>query len=278
MYLQYSRLAFVLEAMKTIIFFLLVPIFLGFSCSENVKKLGVSTQVIQLDSNQVILFDTLKLFDSARSRQIPIALYSQKNNGDVMQPVLIFSHGYGQNNGQSYLKYSYLMNFFALRGYYVVSIQHENFGDPLLAYKGDIQKLRLPVWERGCENINFILEYLAKKENLDLNKLTLVGHSNGGDMSALFVEQNPGRVHQLILLDNLRKQIPAHINTAVLNLRAIDTKADPGVLKNAYLKSVENHSLVHLKYTKHAEMDDKSNGEQREEIMQSIIKFISRNP
>jgi predicted dienelactone hydrolase len=57
--------------------------------------------------------DTLTLFDPSRGRKIPVAVYKTT----VKHPrLVIFSHGYGMNRGDSYL---------ASKGYFVVSIQHE---------------------------------------------------------------------------------------------------------------------------------------------------------
>jgi predicted esterase len=43
---------------------------------------------------------------------------------------------------------------------------------------------RKPTWERGVQNILFTIAELKKnKPNLNLEKVILIGHSNGGDIS-----------------------------------------------------------------------------------------------
>jgi len=72
-------------------------------------------------NNQTYTFelDTLTLFDQSRNREIPVAFYIPKIDSPR---VVIFSHGYGQNNGSSYLHYSYLTEYLASKGYFVASI------------------------------------------------------------------------------------------------------------------------------------------------------------
>lgn len=92
--------------------------------------------VIQCSTNKQILskkrentkfkLDTLTLFDQNRNRAIPIAIYQPKNLHKSNKIPIIFSHGYGENNGKDYLNaYTYLTEFLASKGYFVISIQHE---------------------------------------------------------------------------------------------------------------------------------------------------------
>jgi len=84
-----------------------------------------------------VSLDTLKLYDQARQREIPIATYRPKNiNQTDKWKIVIFSHGYGQNKGGDYLAYSYLTDYLASKGYFVVSIQHELPTDNLIPSTG----------------------------------------------------------------------------------------------------------------------------------------------
>ena len=79
--------------------------------------------------------DTLSLFDSLRNCKIPIAIYKPlQNHKKESQKIIIFSHGYGQNKGGD-MAYSYLTNNLALKGYFVVSIQHELPTESIASYK-----------------------------------------------------------------------------------------------------------------------------------------------
>lgn len=150
--------------------------------------------------------DTLTLFDQSRNREIPIAIYKPK----VVKPkIVIFSHGYGQNRGDSYLAYSYLTDYLATKGYFVVSIQHELTTDSLIPSTGVPQIVRRPFWERGVDNILFVMNELKKTNpGLDFKHITLIGHSNGADMTALFPQKYPGIVEKIITLDNRRMLLP----------------------------------------------------------------------
>ncbi|HRH45863.1 MAG TPA: hypothetical protein PKY82_29745, partial [Pyrinomonadaceae bacterium] len=67
--------------------------------------------------------EKVEFFDMARSRKIPVALYLPKNTKQTKKmPLVIFSHGYGQNSPDSYLAYSYLTENLAKNGYFVASI------------------------------------------------------------------------------------------------------------------------------------------------------------
>lgn len=99
---------------------------------------------------------TTCLFDAARNRVIPIAVY-QPSQVNSKTKVIVFSHGYDANkNDKSNQSYSYLTGFLAEKGFYVISVQHELPDDPLWAMEGDFMQTRMPNWERGVANIFFI--------------------------------------------------------------------------------------------------------------------------
>jgi pimeloyl-ACP methyl ester carboxylesterase len=64
------------------------------------------------------------------------------------------------------------------------------------------------------------------------NHLTLVGHSNGGDVLMYLAKQHPEIVSKVITLDNLRVPFVPHEGMKILSFRSKDPnfKADPGVL------------------------------------------------
>ena len=100
-------------------------------------------------------------FDSVRNRKIPIEIYKPKVDQLIVnQKVVFFSHGYGFNRGDSYLGYSYIGEYLASKGYFVVSIQHEQKGDDSLAMSGNLQELRKPNWLKGVQNIKLVLNQI----------------------------------------------------------------------------------------------------------------------
>lgn len=220
--------------------------------------------------------DTLKWFDYSRQREIPIAIYQPtpgaKKGG---QDVVVFSHGYGQNKGGDYLAYSYLTEFLASKGYFVVSIQHELATDSLLPLTGNPQILRRPFWERGADNILFVINELKQTHaDLNFNRITLIGHSNGGDMTALFPQKYPNVVDKLITLDNRRMALPKTHKPQIYSIRSSDQPADEGVLPTEREVKMFGMKIIKLASTTHNEMDDNANDEQRKEIQNHILKFL----
>lgn len=104
---------------------------------------------------------TVNLYDAQRERIVPIAIYEPKHV-NKHTPVIIFNHGYGQNIPDSYISYSCLTKPLAMKGYYVISIQHELPNDLPLAMSGNFMETRMPNWERGVENILFTIKEFRK--------------------------------------------------------------------------------------------------------------------
>jgi len=220
--------------------------------------------------------DTLKLFDQARQREIPIAIYKLKNNKNHKQKIIIFSHGYGHNKGGANLEYSFLTNYLAEKGYFVISIQHELSTDSLLPLTGNPQLLRRPFWERGADNILFVInETKIANPDLDFKHITLIGHSNGGDMTALFPQKYPNIVDKIITLDNRRMPLPRTNQPKVYSLRSSDQVADEGVLPTIEEQKKFSIKIIKLPNTIHNDMTDNANTIQRQEIRKYILTFLT---
>ncbi len=213
------------------------------------------------------------LFDAARQRQIPVAVYSPQDEGGC--GVVIFSHGYGVNKGGDFKKYSHITRRLAQAGYFVISVQHELPTDDLLSMKGDLFKTRLPNWERGVENILFVMgEFKKSKPNTDWKNVSLMGHSNGGDMSMLFAQKHPEMIARAISLDNRRMPLPRMKAPKIRTLRGCDYPADEGVLPSDEDQKEFGIKVAFLKNIKHSEMDDKASEEQSEAINGLLLKFL----
>src|SRR5579859_4920623 len=137
-------------------------------------------------SKWAIRHETLNLYDTARQRPVSVDLAVRRDyeikadDGFWKLPIAIISNGNTVRNTE----YSFLANVLAARGYLVASIQQDNPSDPPL-----MTRIGMPyVGRRGiymrCEaNILFVLGELQKRQpHADYNHLTLVGHSNGGDV------------------------------------------------------------------------------------------------
>lgn len=242
------------------------------SCTSNKKA---TTQV----SNTIydIKLDSLELFDKSRNRKIPVALYypSLAKKTDKQQ-VIIFSHGYGENKGGDNKIYSYLTENLASKGYFVISIQHELPNDDLLAMDGDLKITRRPNWERGCENILFVINVFKKTNpELDFKHLTLIGHSNGGDMTALFATEYPKLADKIITMDNRRMPLPRVHHPQVYTLRSSNYPADEYVLPNEQ-EQQKFGIIVQPTPIEHRDMDNDATAEQRKIINTYIEAYVSK--
>lgn len=256
--------------MKILIYILLLAILA--SCSTVGRTPHINT-------TYSVKLDTLKLFDEARQREVPIAIYKPKTDKKIeRQKVILFSHSYGQNKGGDNLAYSYLTEYLASGGYFVVSIQHELSKDSLIPLTGISQIVRRPFWQRGADNIMFVIKKLKKSNpELDFKHITLIGHSNGADMTALFPQKYPNIVYKIITLDNRRMALPKTKNVKVYSIRSSDQKADEGVLPTVEEQKKFGIKIITLKNTIHNDMDDKANDEQRKEIRKYVMTFLKNN-
>ena len=237
-----------------------------------------SSAVTQIAVSEVheMRVDTLRLWDAARRRAIPVALFHPATQ--TRTPVVVMSHGYGANQGDRYLMYQYLTRFLAEKGYAVVSIQHELPTDDLIPTTGTPQVVRRPFWERGAENIRFVLKELPHlMPNADLGNVTLIGHSNGGDMSVLLAHQSPALVRRVISLDSRRMPFPLQKQPRLFSLRSSDQQADEGVLPNVEAQQKYGIQLVELPNVQHNDMDDSGTPAQHAVIQGYVLRFLKTN-
>jgi predicted esterase len=237
------------------------------------KQTGTDNPTNQTYSVKI---DSINLFDNSRNRKIPVAFYTPNTDKAIKnQQVIIFSHGYGKNEGGANLCYSYLTENLASKGYFVVSIQHELPTDELLAMEGDLQITRRPNWERGVENIHYVLSELKKTNpDLDYKHMTLIGHSNGGDMTVLFAHKYPDLVFRIISMDNRRMPLPKVSIPKIYTLRSNDYPADEGVLPTK--QEQEKYEItVQFIPINHSNMDNDATTEERKIINNYIEKYLN---
>src|SRR5258707_8525046 len=191
-------------------------------------------------SKWAIRHETLTFYDASRDNR-PVAVdiavrrdkEMQANAGMIKLPVAILNHG----NTVKFTEYSFLANVFAARGYMTISIQHDLPTDaPMVTKVGEVYVGRLPQIQRGVANIKFAVEEMRKIEpNADYDKLTMVGHSMGGDISMYFAKQYPEEIKKVVTLDNLRVPFLTEGKFKILSFRSKDNvfKPDPGVVPDA---------------------------------------------
>ena len=233
-------------------------------------------------SKWAIRHQTLDLFDATRQRPVSVDLAvrrdyeMQASEGTRTLPVALISNGNTVKNTE----YSFLENVLAARGYLVASIQQDLPSDPPLVTKVGMPYVgRLDVYKRGEANILFVVDELKKIEpNANYDHLTLVGHSNGGDIAMYTAKEHPGLVSKVITLDNLRVPFVHSDKMKILSFRSNDPnfKTDPGVLPTPEQAKAEGIDIVRTPF-QHTWMSDRGPEEARDEIQATLDKFLGES-
>jgi hypothetical protein len=231
-------------------------------------------------SKWLIRHETLSFYDATRDRPVDVDIAirrdkeMQANAGMLTLPVAIVNHG----NTVKYTEYSFLANVLAARGYMAVSIQHDLPRDaPLVTKVGELYVGRLPVYERGIANIEFAITQMKKiQPHADYGHLTMVGHSNGGDIAMYFAKLHPDEVKKLVTLDNLRVPFMTDGRFKILSFRSKDPnfKADPGVVPDDDQCEQSGITVVQTGY-QHTDMSDRGPEKVKESIQNTLNKFLS---
>ncbi len=191
-------------------------------------------------------------------------------------PVAILNHGNTVKNTE----YSFLANILAARGYMVVSIQHDLDSDePMVTKVGEEYVGRRPQYNRGIANILFAIDELKKVQpNADYKHLTMVGHSNGGDISMYFAKLHPDMIKKVITLDNLRVPFVTDGKFKILSFRSKDPnfKTDPGVVPDDSVAAKAGITVVRTNY-QHTDMSDRGPDEVKSTIGGILNKFLDEN-
>ena len=234
----------------------------------------------QIVFERALRHETITFYDASRDNR-PVAVditvrrdkELQANAGMIKLPVAILNHG----NTVKFTEYSFLANVFAARGYMVASIQHDLATDaPLVTKVGELYVGRLPQYRRGIANIRFAIDELKKVQpNADYDHLTMVGHSNGGDISMYFAKLHPDQIKRVVTLDNLRVPFLTDGRFKILSFRSKDPvfKADPGVIPDEETCDKAGITVVHTTF-QHNDMRDTGPDEVRASIQGMLDKFL----
>src|SRR6202795_2220215 len=231
-------------------------------------------------SKWAIRHETLTFNDPARDNR-PVAVdiavrrdkEMQANAGMITLPVAILNHG----NTVKFSEYSFLANVFAARGYLAVSIQHDLPTDaPMVTKVGELYVGRLPQYQRGIANIRFAVEEMQKVQpNADYDHLTMVGHSNGGDISVYFAKMYPDQIKKVVTLDNLRGPFMPDGRLKILFFLSKDPrfKTDPGVVPPEEVREKSGITVVQTRY-QHTDMRDRGPDDIKSTIDGVLDKFL----
>ena len=231
-------------------------------------------------SKWAIHHKTLTFIDPVRSdRTVSVDLAIRRDRemeamGDMIDlPVAILSHGNTVKNTE----YSFITNLFAARGYMVVSIQHDlETDDPMVTKQGEEYVGRRMQYNRGIFNIKFAIENLGKVyPNADYKHLTLIGHSNGGDISMYFAKLHPELVKKVVTLDNLRVPFLTDGKIKILSFRSKDPvfKTDPGVVPDDETCTKAGITVVKTDF-QHTDLSDRGPDNVKASIEAKLQDFL----
>lgn len=230
-------------------------------------------------SKLAIRHQTLSLYDAARQRPVSVDVavrrdYEMKaNNGFSKLPIAIISNGNTVKNTE----YSFLADVLAARGYLVASIQQDLPTDPPLMTRVGMPYVgRRQVYMRCEANILFVLGELQKLQpHAEYDHLTLVGHSNGGDVSMYVAHQHPELVSKVITLDNLRVPFVISNKMKILSFRSEDPnfKTDPGVLPTPSQARTDGINIIDTGAL-HTQLSDRGPDSVKEKIQATLDKFL----
>src|SRR3954451_14628292 len=231
-------------------------------------------------SKWAIRHETLAFYDASRGNrpvEVDVAVRwdreMQANAGMIILPVAILNHG----NTVKFTEYSFLANVFAARGYMVVSIQHDLPTDaPMVTKVGELYVGRQPQYLRGIANIRFAIEEMHKVQpNADYDHLTMVGHSNGGDISMYFAKLYPDQVRKIVTLDNLRVPFMTGGTFKILSFRSNDPqfKTDLGVMPPEEVREKSGIQVVQTGF-QHTDMSDRGPDNVKSTIRGRLDDFL----
>lgn len=232
-------------------------------------------------SKWAIRHETITFYDASRdNRPVPVDIAirrdkeMQANAGMITMPVAVINHGNTVKNTE----YGFLANIFAARGYLVVSPQHDLPTDPPMVTKpGELYVGRLPQILRGVANIHLAMQEMKKVQpNADYSRVTMVGHSMGGDITMYFAKQYPDEVKKVVTLDNLRVPFVTAGKFKILSFRSRDPqfKTDPGVIPTDEECEKAGIQVVKTDF-QHNDMRDTGPDDAKNSIQGMLDKFLS---
>ena len=224
--------------------------------------------------------ETVTFHDPARdNRPVPVDIAvrwdkeMQANAGLIKLPVAVLNHG----NTVKHTEYSFLANVFAWRGYLAISPQHDLPTDPPMVTKvGELYVGRLPQIQRGVANIHFAIHEMKKVQpNADYKRVTMVGHSMGGDITMYFAEQYPDEIKKVVTLDNLRVPFLTEGKFKILSFRSKDPqfKTDPDVIPSEEQRENAGITVVQTTF-QHNDMRDTGPDTAKRSIQTVLDRFL----
>lgn len=218
---------------------------------------------------------SMVIVDSTRDRSIPIEVVLPQNSDRCTTTEQCNVAFISAGNRVPFTKYSFVGEMLNDRGYMTIYVDHELPSDPPLSKTGDLYKTRIENWTRGAQTLNVLQHELASRfPAYDFNKLTLVGHSNGGDISTWLSNENKNYVSQLITLDHKRVTLPKSESIRVLSIRATEYPTKEGVLPTESEQKQYGSCVVEIPDSKHMDLSDYGSNLAKQSTNDIMIGFL----
>ena len=240
-------------------------------------KLALLTLLITLSPSIIAKQPVSTIYDQERERSIPFSLNlpNKKSNCTAKNqcPVAIINAGYGISHD----KYQFISEQFNQLGYLTIAVGHELPTDPPLSVSGNLYETRSENWQRGANTLKFIRKYFSDSlPNYDFDNLTLIGHSNGGDISAWLANEKVDYINTMITLDHRRVPLPRNKEIKVFSIRASDFPADTGVLYTEEESKELPVCVTTIENAKHNDIHDDGPKWLKGKINLLITQFINQ--
>lgn len=215
------------------------------------------------------------IVDSTRDRSIPLEVVLPQDSDSCTTKEQCDVAFISAGNRVPFTKYSFVGEMLNDRGYMTIYVDHELPSDPPLSKTGDLYKTRIENWTRGAQTLNVLQYELASRfPAYDFDKLTLVGHSNGGDISTWLSNENKSYVSQLITLDHKRVTLPKSENIRVLSIRATEYPTKEGVLPTESEQKQYGSCVVEIPDSKHMDLSDYGSNLAKQSTNDIMIGFL----
>ncbi|MEZ8231054.1 alpha/beta hydrolase [Vibrio splendidus] len=218
---------------------------------------------------------SMVIVDSTRDRSISLEVVLPQDSDSCTTKEQCDVAFISAGNRVPFTKYSFVGEMLNDRGYMTIYVDHELPSDPPLSKTGDLYKTRIENWTRGAQTLNVLQYELASRfPAYDFDKLTLVGHSNGGDISTWLSNENKSYVSQLITLDHKRVTLPKSENIRVLSIRATEYPTKEGVLPTESEQKQYGSCVVEIPDSKHMDLSDYGSNLAKQSTNDIMIGFL----
>jgi hypothetical protein len=220
--------------------------------------------------------EQLALHDTSRGRDVPVELTISRRAElkalfGFKPRVAIVNHGNTVKNTE----YGFVGDVLATQGYLVACIQHDLPGDPPLSMQGFPFVGRLPSYQRAEKNILFAIGEIKKRyPDPDFRTVTMLGHSQGGDIAMYFAGHHPDVVTKVVTLDNIRVPLLMSGKARILSFRSNSFKPDPGVVPDADVAEDAGVEVVKTDFH-HDHFSDRGPETVKQKVKEVLARFLT---